>query len=96
MKRQEALDILASHAAELRGHAVASLSLFGSVARDEATDVSDVDLLVEFDREVGLFEFARLRRYLADLLGCRADLVTLDALRPEMRERILREAVRAA
>jgi predicted nucleotidyltransferase len=72
---------------------VGTLAVFGSVARDEATAASDVDLLVEFSRPVGLFEFVHLKSYLEQVLGCSVDLVTADALRPEMREQILREAI---
>ena len=96
MNRQQALDILRSHRAELKEFAVKSLSLFGSVARDEGTAVSDVDLLVEFDRPVGLFAFIRLQQFLTQLLGCRVDLATPDALKPALRESILKEAIRAA
>ena len=73
-----------------------SLSIFGSVARDEAGPDSDIDLLVEFDRPVGLFAFVRTKKYLEQILGSRVDLVTPDALRREFRETVLREAVRAA
>jgi len=75
---------------------VQSLSIFGSVARDEAGPDSDIDLLVEFDRPVGLFAFVRTQQYLEQILGSRVDLVTPDALRREFRETVLREAVRAA
>lgn len=71
---------------------VARLSLFGSFARDEGRDDSDVDLLVEFNRPVGLFEFVRLQRQLAEIVGHRVDLVTPAALRPRLKDRILSEA----
>lgn len=70
-----------------------SLALFGSAAKDEAGPESDVDLLVEFDRPVGLFEFIEVKEYLEGLLGRPVDLVTPDALRPTMREGILSELV---
>ena len=68
------------------------------MARDEADESSDVDILVEFEpgARVGLFEFARLRRTLGEILGRTVDLVTPDALRQEMRAQVLREAVYAA
>lgn len=53
---------------------VARLALFGSVACDEARQDSDVDLLVEFDRPVGLFRFMELQSHLEDLLGCGSTL----------------------
>jgi uncharacterized protein len=72
-------------------HAVKSLAVFGSVARGEATETSDLDVLVEFSKPVGLFEFIRLKKFLEDLTGCKVDLVTQDALHPVMRETILNE-----
>jgi uncharacterized protein len=95
MRQQEALAILSSHDEVLRRFGVKSLALFGSVARDEARSDSDVGLLVEFDRPVGLFTFARLKRYLEESLGCSVDLGTPDSLKPYLREPVLREAIRA-
>ncbi|MBW1933630.1 MAG: nucleotidyltransferase family protein [Deltaproteobacteria bacterium] len=83
---------------ELKNFSVKNLYLFGSYAREEAGDQSDLDILVEFEPEaqIGLFEFARLRRRLSELLGLEVDLVTPDALHPEMRDEILREAIHAS
>ena len=74
------------------------LYLFVSYAREEADEQSDLDILVEFEAgaQIGLFEFARLRRQLCKLLGREVDLVTPDAIRPEMKDQILREAVHAS
>ncbi len=72
-----------------------SLLVFGSVARDEARTDSDVDLLVEFDRPVGLFTFIRLKRYLEGIFECPVDLGTPDSLKPYLREPVFREAIRA-
>ncbi len=96
MRRDEALTILAAHKAELRQHHVRSLSIFGSVARDEAGPDSDVDALVEFDQPVGLFAFLGLKEYLEQILGRPVDLATPEALHHRLRDRILREAIRAA
>ncbi len=97
MTRQEVLDKLETNRNELRQMGVKSLSLFGSLARDEATDRSDVDLLVEFDRPIGLFQFIGVQQYLQKVLGVgRVDLVMLDALHEELRDNILRDAIRAA
>jgi hypothetical protein len=79
-----------------RRRAVKRLALFGSVLRDDFRADSDVDVLVEFGRPAGLFDFVRVRRRLEDALGRRVDLVTPEALRPAMREAVLRDAVRAA
>ena len=83
-------------APELREHSVQAIWLFGSVARDQATPASDVDVLVEFSGPVTIFEFIRLRRRLEAVLGRTVDLVTREALKPQLRDRILSEAVRAA
>lgn len=96
MRREEALRILGSHRAEINAHGVKSLAVFGSVARDEARAGSDVDLLVEFSVPTGLFEFVRLKHYLESILSCTVDLATPRSLHEQMRERIPREAIRAA
>ncbi len=96
MTRDETLAILESHREEIKSLRVKSLSIFGSVARDEAGPDSDVDVLVEFNRPAGLFAVVRLQRYLESILGTKVDLATPGALRPHMREHILKEAIRAA
>jgi predicted nucleotidyltransferase len=96
MTRDEALARLHAGRAALETLPISSLSVFGSVSRNEAGPESDIDLLVEFSEPVGLLTMARLQRLLEDMLGGRVDLVTPAGLRPEMRARILEEAVRAA
>ena len=95
MHRDEILQALSNHQHQFKQLGVASLAVFGSVARDEAEDGSDVDILVEFDQPVGLFEFVRLRLRLEEILGRPVDLVTRDALRPSMHDQILDEAIYA-
>jgi hypothetical protein len=92
MTKTQPLDILRKHQAELRQAGVKSLKLFGSVVRGEAGPESDIDLLVEFSRPVGLFAFLRFSYRLSELLGRRVDLVTPQALKPQLRDRILDEA----
>ena len=93
MRLEQVATILREHQAELHRWDIASLAVFGSVARGEAGPDSDVDLLVDFGRPVGLFHFVRLQRRLEEILGRRVDLVTRDALRPTMRAQVLTEAV---
>lgn len=96
MTRDEVLRRIRAERPELTRLGVRSLALFGSAARDEATPASDIDLLVEFERQVGLFGFIRVKQHLERILGRRVDLVTPDALKPQLRDAILREAVPAA
>jgi predicted nucleotidyltransferase len=93
VRRDEVMAILSAHRQELEKRGVASLDLFGSVARDEARPDSDVDLLVEFNRAVGLFAYVALERYLSEILGRPVELVTPGTIKPRLRDRILREAV---
>lgn len=99
MQREAVLQELQRHFPELRDrYGVEHISLFGSVARNEARPDSDIDVLVEFapDAHVGLFGFVRLRRRLEEILGTRVDLATPGALKRQLKDRILRELVRAA
>ena len=97
MTSREALRRLDRNREKLRTYSVRHIAVFGSTARDQATEHSDVDILVEFEPQarVGLFTFVRLLDHLSDVMGTRIDLATPGALRPEMREQILAEAVRA-
>lgn len=71
-----------------------NIRVFGSVARDEATASSDVDLLVELEPGRSLVDLGGLVMDLADLLGVDVDVITEGGLSPRMRERVLAEAVR--
>ena len=95
MGRDEVIRTLQQHMTEIRGHGVSRLAIFGSLARGQEKPGSDVDILVEFDRPVGLFAFVSLQRYLEGIVGRSVDLAMPDALRPEMREAILAEAIYA-
>jgi predicted nucleotidyltransferase len=72
---------------------IRSLAVFGSVARGEASAASDVDLLVEFERPLGLSEFLALEDALSVLVRRRVDLVTRAALKPYISRCVLDEAV---
>jgi predicted nucleotidyltransferase len=96
MNREEILARLRAHRTDLERLSVRSLALFGSAARGAAGPSSDVDLLVEFSQPVGAFHFLEVKEFLERILGCPVDLVTPAALRPQLRERILAEAIDAA
>lgn len=85
---------LQAHRQELAAtYGVRSLALFGSFARNEATDQSDVDLLVEFDRAVGYFGLVALQEHLAGLLRRPVDLGTLRSLKPRIRRQVEQDLV---
>lgn len=94
MKRDVVVETLKQKNAELTGKfGVKSLLLFGSVARDEASPTSDIDLLVEFNRPIGYFGLFALQEYLEKLLGCPVDLGTPGSLKPYIRERVMRKLI---
>ena len=72
---------------------VKNIGVFGSFARNEQTDQSDIDLLVEFSRPVGFITFMRLENFLSERLGKKVDLVTPDALKPVIRHDVLTEVI---
>ncbi len=74
---------------------VKTIGLFGSYAREEQTETSDIDMLVEFEAPVGFIKFIELENYLSDKLGAKVDLVTPDALKPLIKPDIMEEAVYA-
>lgn len=74
-----------------REFGVESLGIFGSVVRNEQTRGSDVDILVDFAKPVGMFTFLELEEHLGHVLDTKVDLVTRNALKPRIGESILRE-----
>lgn len=75
----------------LKGYGVRRAGLFGSLARGDATDKSDVDLLVEFKGEKSLLDLAGLKIDVEELLGRNVDVLTYGSLHPLLKGRILRE-----
>jgi len=96
MRRDDALRVLREHQAELQALNIVRLALSGSTARDEAGPASDIALLVEFSRPTGLFTLLQAQECLETWFARPVDLVTPDALKPALRERVLREAIDAA
>jgi predicted nucleotidyltransferase len=94
MKRTDTLNLLRNLKPTLaQQFGVTQLALFGSTARDEARDDSDVDILVSFDGPATSMRYFGVQFYLEDQLGCPVDLVTEKALRPELRPFIEKEAI---
>jgi hypothetical protein len=75
----------------LRNHGVKRASIFGSVARREATGDSDIDLLIEFEGRKSLLDLAGLKIELEESLGRKVDVLTYKSLHPLLRDRILEE-----
>ena len=79
---EEIKSILAKHKEKLRqNYKVKDIAIFGSYARGEQKEISDVDVLVEFEEPVGL-AFIHLADFLEELLGIKVDLTTRDAIKP--------------
>ena len=74
-------------------YSVKTIGVFGSVARNEQTGESDIDLLVEFSKPVGFVTFMRLENFLSEQLGKQVDLVTSDSLKPVIRQDVLSEVI---
>jgi len=84
--------ILAQHREELKErYKVKEIGIFGSYVRNEQRKKSDVDILVEFYKPIGLFAFMDLEEHLKKLLGLKVDLVSKRALKPRIGEYILNE-----
>jgi predicted nucleotidyltransferase len=91
---EEIKEILKSHKEELESkYGVKEIGIFGSYVKEEQKEASDVDILVDFEKALGLLEFVRLKNYLSDILGLHVDLVMRKALKPNIGKRVLGEVV---
>jgi uncharacterized protein len=94
MTRDEIIERLLAHQDELHAQGVKSLALFGSVARGEACQSSDVDVMVELNRPIGLFGLSDLKHMIEQVLGVEeVDLITREGIHPALKDVILREAI---
>jgi len=83
---------LQAHKQDLKNeYGVKNLGIFGSYVRGEQTDQSDVDILVDLEKPIGLVRLVRLSRNISELLGVKVDLTTRNALKPHIGQRILQE-----
>ena len=95
MTSAEVIAELRKRAPEIRALGATSLYLFGSAARDEANEASDIDLFVDYDPDkFGFVELIRLRERLTEELGHAADLTTREGLHPLLRPAIEAEAIK--
>jgi predicted nucleotidyltransferase len=94
MERTEAIARLREHEAELKRLGVLHLYLFGSTARDDAREDSDVDLFFDYEQgKLGLFELMDVKDAAARILGRKTDIMTRDSIHRVLRERIEATAV---
>lgn len=86
MDRQQAIDRIKAQEQELRAAGLAALALFGSTARDQQDEGSDVDLMCDLDkrRKLGLLEFIEIQMRLEDIVGRKVDLVERAFMRPRI------------
>jgi predicted nucleotidyltransferase len=97
MRRAQAISLIRGALPELReAFGVRSVAVFGSVARDEASATSDVDVLVEFEGPTSFDGYFGVKEALERLLGARVDLATTAMLKPRLRGEVEREGVRVA
>jgi len=94
MNRDEILRRLEENREQIRGYSVRRLGLFGSFARGEATETSDLDFVVEFEKK-SFDAYMDLKEFLEELFKCRVDLVLAGAIKPRLQATILGEAVYA-
>jgi predicted nucleotidyltransferase len=96
LRRDEIIARIRKHADAIRAEGATSLHLFGSVARDEAREDSDIDVFVDCDpaSRFSLLNLSGIRLIIMDEIGREVDITTRDALRVPLKDQILTEAVR--
>ena len=96
MTRDEATTKLIRRAAALRERGAQAAFVYGSTARDEAKENSDIDIFIDVDpgRKFSLLDLAGMQRYLMEELGVAIDLTTRSSLHPKLRGQIESEAIR--
>lgn len=92
MKREQVIKDLEKNSDILRKYGVKHLGLFGSLARDEAREGSDIDLLVDFENK-SFDTYMDAKEFLENLLQCKVDLVITDAVKPRLKDAIINEAI---
>jgi predicted nucleotidyltransferase len=77
----------------MEAYNVNTIGLFGSYAREEQTETSDLDLLIEFTKPISYFTLFKLEDYISDKLGINAEIVTPDGLKELIKPIIMREVL---
>ena len=93
MREEQLKELKKAIIAVLKKHGVKKAAIFGSFARGEVTEESDIDLLVEFEGRKSLLDLAGLQLDLQDTIKRQVDVLTYNSLHPLLKDRILREQV---
>ena len=94
LSKKEILKILANLKSELKNrYKVKQLGLFGSYASEENKEISDIDILVDFEEGADLFNFTGLALFLEEKLNSKVDVVPKNALREELKDKILKSVI---
>ncbi|MFM2432663.1 MAG: hypothetical protein RLZZ511_3877 [Cyanobacteriota bacterium] len=96
MEREQVLAVLQQHQEPLKAMGVRSLSLFGSVARNQAGPDSDVDILIDLEPPLTFDRYMDVKLYLEDYLGAAVDLVSWKSLKPQIHDTVKQEAIHVA
>ena len=72
---------------------VKKLGIFGSVARGQENNSSDVDIIVDFESPIGFFDFIRLENFLSEVLQKKVDLVSRNAVKPAIKDEVIKETI---
>ena len=97
MNRATIVDLLNKHREEfLSRFGARHLALFGSAARDELREGSDIDLLVDFDGPATFDRYVGLKDFLEELFGAKVDLATEAMIKPRLRRHIEKDLLRVA
>src|SRR5215208_4875108 len=94
MDQESVIQTLRAHEAELRAEGISHVYLFGSVARGEADEKSDVDLFYDYDLDrFGFLQFMKIRELAPEIVGIPVDIMPRDGVHPLIRDEVLAEAV---
>lgn len=94
MEREKIIQVINSQLPFLKErYNVKSLGIFGSIARNEANEESDIDIVVEFESPIGFLDFIRLEIFLTKILQRKVDLISKKAIKPILKESILKEVI---
>jgi predicted nucleotidyltransferase len=96
MDRNKAIEVLKQHQDNLKQFGVKTLAIFGSVARNEAQEESDIDILIDFEGSLTFDRYMDVKFYIEDTLNVSVDLVTWKMLKPQIKSQVEQELIYVA